>query len=303
MLIPEASTLSAAQCLEYCSNTLFTLEDQSSKVRKVRFSEWSCVVVGGPYKELDCDEEFQGEGEPATCRPPLITDSEIESKCQNDEQVLSLHSNEMYSIENVRFSVRTKEQDGPGAVGLTAFHLINKLVKQGTMKPCEVVQILRCCSKSIRTRQPCLNPARSDSCHSDSNAAVAHIQLSLYMRSLCIGVAARLAALRDRILAAGKAALPPSRAVMGPPFVPALDFLRRLVLDAAEPAAAAAAAEIAAAAAAEIVAKTTTATTNRPFERLVPLPTAAAADKADTDTPRKRRRDESETPAAPAHEC
>ena len=257
MLIPEAYTLSAAQCLEYCSNTLFTLEDQSSKVRKVRFSEWSCVVVGGPYKELDCDEEFQGEGEPATCRPPLITDSEIESKCQSDEQVLSLHSNEMYSIENVRFSVRTKEQDGPGAVGLTAFHLINKLVKQGTMKPCEVVQILRCCSKSIRTPAPGVHPrndgdpARSDSCHSDdSNAAVAHIHPPHYMRSLCIGVAARLAALRDRILAAGKAALPPSRAVMGPPFVPALDFLRRLVLDAVEPAAAAAAAEIAAAAAA-----------------------------------------------------
>ena len=66
------------------------------------------------------------------------------------------------------------------------------------------------------------------------------------MRAHCSAVAERLAVLRDRILAAGKAALPPSRAVMGPPFVPALDFLRRLVLDAAEPAAAAAAAEIAA---------------------------------------------------------
>jgi hypothetical protein len=52
-------------------------------------------------------------------------------------------------------------------------------------------------------------------------------------RSICRGVLLRLAALRDRIRAAGRAVLPPSRAVMGPPFVPALDFLRGLVLDAA----------------------------------------------------------------------
>ncbi len=49
----------------------------------------------------------------------------------------------------------------------------------------------------------------------------------------CGGVATRLAALRDRIRANGTAVLPPSRAAMGPPFVPALDYLRRLVLDAA----------------------------------------------------------------------
>ncbi len=63
---------------------------------------------------------------------------------------------------------------------------------------------------------------------------------------LCQEVELRLATLRGRICAAGKAKLPHSRAVMGPPFVPALDFLR----DAVRSLAVAAAAEAAAAAAA-----------------------------------------------------
>eukprot|EP00291_Cryptomonas_curvata_P007944 CAMPEP_0172181610 /NCGR_PEP_ID=MMETSP1050-20130122/17920_1 /TAXON_ID=233186 /ORGANISM="Cryptomonas curvata, Strain CCAP979/52" /LENGTH=114 /DNA_ID=CAMNT_0012854925 /DNA_START=379 /DNA_END=720 /DNA_ORIENTATION=- len=45
------------------------------------------------------------------------------------------------------------------------------------------------------------------------------------------GVLRRLAALRDRISAAGAAVLPPSCAAMGPPFLPALDFLSTLILD------------------------------------------------------------------------
>jgi hypothetical protein len=46
---------------------------------------------------------------------------------------------------------------------------------------------------------------------------------------LCQEIELRLAALRDRICTAGQAKLPHSRAVMGPPFVPALDFLRDAV--------------------------------------------------------------------------
>jgi hypothetical protein len=57
------------------------------------------------------------------------------------------------------------------------------------------------------------------------------------LRLLCAGILARLAALRERIQASGRAVLRPSNAIMGRPFVPALDFLRRVVSDVAAPAA------------------------------------------------------------------
>ena len=127
-------------------------------------------------------------------------------------------------------------------VAIATCKLVCRLVKQGTMRRSEVAEILFQESDS-ETSAFSLSQFDSTAYKFDIHE---RSRGQTEKRDICNGVAARLAALRDRILAAGKAALPPSRAVMGPPFVPALDFLRRLVLDAAEPAAAAAAAEIAA---------------------------------------------------------
>ena len=259
------------------------------KRRRVQFSNVStCITL-----PTDCSnnreniEDKKNESEPCNTEGKFLGIQNVENCDEPDH-----HETDEDRFATTCFAVWTKNHDGPSAAALATLSLIRALVKEGTMSPVTTRQILE---RSNACHLQCRASESSTESDSDVVSAAMRCLENRDMRAHCSAVAERLAVLRDRILAAGKAALPPSRAVMGPPFVPALDFLRRLVLDAVEPAAAAAAAEI--------VAKTTTATTNRHFERLVPLPTAASADKADTDTPRKRRRDECETPAAPAHQC
>ena len=121
-------------------------------------------------------------------------------------------------------------------ITFATFILIRKLVKQGTLKKENVVEILNSCSKCLLdsfNHRPSIRSNGSDSVSSAIDAAVSiGITFPPGNSTLCGGVAARLAALRDRIRASGSVVLPPSRAVMGPPFVPALEFLRGLVLDA-----------------------------------------------------------------------
>ena len=120
--------------------------------------------------------------------------------------------------------------------------IVCRLVKQTTICLFEVSEILQRLWKSL---QQCNHYSTTCSQHSSQtqpeayNTSIAPIpshpqsctQPGFY--ALCSGVAARLAALCDHIRLNGTAVLPPSRAVMGPPFVPALQFLRGLVLQAA----------------------------------------------------------------------
>ena len=123
-------------------------------------------------------------------------------------------------------------------ITFATYCLVRKLEKQGKIKKSEVAEILqRCCE-----RLPSRNLISSiDNAHClDSKtrtaaaAVAAHCRLQPGVSSLCGGVAARLASLRDRIKTSGSAILQPSTAIMGAPFIPALDFLRTLVLDVAK---------------------------------------------------------------------
>ncbi len=133
-----------------------------------------------------------------------------------------------------------KHHDNPDPVTWVTFVLVTKLVKQGTIDRKQVLEIILKTSARIGVdagasadagpgasrigpHEPACDAAaaRPDSHHHPDTGPI------------CRAVQLRLAALRDRIRAAGTAVLPPSRAVMGPPFVPALEFLRQLVVDAA----------------------------------------------------------------------
>ena len=134
------------------------------------------------------------------------------------------------------YFIRTKEGDGPSAVVFATVSLINALVKKGTMSVKEARQVLEQSCSCGSLKSICSDPPRrrSDASESDCDITAATIICSMQadIAALSIEVAGRLKALCDRIRSRGKASLPTSRAVMGPSFVPALDFLRSLILDA-----------------------------------------------------------------------
>ena len=101
------------------------------------------------------------------------------------------------------------------------------------MQKSDVLHILQRCVQVANVEADPSDDHVMSPCNSQEifgSPSSASSNLSLDIRLLSASVADRLSALRDRIRADGRATLPPSRAVMGPPFVPALDFLRRLVL-------------------------------------------------------------------------
>jgi hypothetical protein len=125
-----------------------------------------------------------------------------------------------------------------------------KLVKQGTMDQAQVIEILRSSSRICNASAP---PADTNTLRLETTSSAEEIGCKttesrrdsysdIDIRPICRSILLRLSVLRDRISAAGEAILPPSRAIMGPPFVHALDFLHSLVLSAAASSAAAGAA-------------------------------------------------------------
>jgi hypothetical protein len=126
-------------------------------------------------------------------------------------------------------------QDRPSPATWATFALIKKLVKQGTMDQTQVIQILRICSRIDKSSAAVDADAARSQCSlpGDVAPALRDFEHDTDIRSICRSVLLRLAVLRDRISEAGEAVLPPSCAIMGPPFVPALDFLHSLVLGAA----------------------------------------------------------------------
>jgi hypothetical protein len=147
-------------------------------------------------------------------------------------------------INPQQFPIRTKLLDGSGSVTLATYTLVCMMVKQGTIEHTQVIDIVLHFTSSMAPpflRQP---TSRTVSKASDLVEAeglscnLSDIQLHEH-RLLCAGIQSRLAALRERILASGKAVLRPSNAIMGPPFAPALDFLRNVVREVSASAAAA----------------------------------------------------------------
>jgi hypothetical protein len=129
--------------------------------------------------------------------------------------------------------IRTKEVDGPGPTTLTTHTLVTMLVKRGTLTLEDIEEYFRTHSQMHFCPAHGPQPEADDHDHSvPASPRPSDSPSNVVDQHLCICVAARLAALRDRIRANGTAVLPPSRAAMGPPFVPALDYLRGLVLDA-----------------------------------------------------------------------
>ena len=126
---------------------------------------------------------------------------------------------QVYLMTECHQHLETMQQDWLDPAAFASYYpfayatycLVCQLVKQGKMSQVDVDQIVARCCQANTCAHPSVRPGT---------------------RPLCAGVAARLAALRDRIRATGTALLPPSRAVLGPPFIPALDLLRSLVLDA-----------------------------------------------------------------------
>ncbi len=124
---------------------------------------------------------------------------------------------------------------------LATYTLICMMVKHGTIEQKQVIDIVRHYSSSPSTPfcdstpTPAPHEKSKMAEHTEANGSRGSLpHLGLYEnRLLYAGIQSRLAALRDRIHASGKAVLRPSNAIMGPPFAPALAFLRGVVRDVA----------------------------------------------------------------------
>jgi hypothetical protein len=150
--------------------------------------------------------------------------------------------------------VRTKPSDGPSPALFATQSLISKLVRKGTLDISEIAEVLSQTARSGKDdaetpaaaaaspadpeprppadeSEPICVAAEYDAAAASAAAAAeeARAEEARVNVLVCQEVELRLAALRDRIRAAGTAKLPHSRAAMGPPFVPALDFLRHAV--------------------------------------------------------------------------
>lgn len=135
--------------------------------------------------------------------------------------------------------------NGPGPVTMATYYLICKLVEKGTIDKREVLDILKIVSnkKDLLFETNTTNSSVNVNMASKESADL----VSNLDADLSSSVLERLEMFGSRIRAAGKATLVPSRAVMGPPFAPALDFLRGVVRDAVirDPEPSATAAEVA----------------------------------------------------------
>ena len=116
---------------------------------------------------------------------------------------------------------------GPGPITMATYLLVCKLVEKGTIEKRDAVHIL----DMVSTKRDPLFESNTNKTllivgdnHSTSTIRVD--------AALCSGVLDRLEMFSNRIRSSGKAILPPSKAVMGPPFAPALDFLREVIREA-----------------------------------------------------------------------
>ena len=136
-----------------------------------------------------------------------------------------------------QFPIRTKLVDGSGSVTLASYTLICMVVKQGTIERKQVIDIIHhfslstadpFCEKAPTPPQALESKTSKHLGIEGSGCISPHTELH-EIRLLCAGILSRLATLRERIHAYGKAVLRPSNAIMGPPFAPALDYLQGLV--------------------------------------------------------------------------
>jgi hypothetical protein len=232
------------------------------KKRRVHFSDISTFKLIPDEITSDCQESDQ-----STCGANTIqAESQAcpaEVRVQDDFAALSQDELPKLVDSDFRFSsiceklsplkinpqqlpIRTKLLDGSGSVTLATYTLVCMMVKQRTIEHKQVIDIVLHFSSSMAApflRQP-TSPLRTVSKASDlveaegSSCNLSDIKLRDH-RLLCAGIQSRLATLRERIHASGKAVLRPSNAIMGPPFAPALDFLRDVVREVSASAAAA----------------------------------------------------------------
>jgi hypothetical protein len=112
------------------------------------------------------------------------------------------------------------------------------LVKQGAVEYKQVNDIVHRFSSPSAASPFCESASlphetstKSDPAEAGGSArSLQHLELHEH-RLLCAGIQSRLASLRERINASGKAVLRPSSAIMDQSFAPALDYLRGVVRD------------------------------------------------------------------------
>ena len=178
---------------------------------------------------LLCSEDGNSCGESIDSHPSKRRRAEAEGSMSPSTNEIQA---ENCSKKDADTYMNANDSEGPGLVTLGTYSLVCKLVECGTIDRCQVTGILdellrsRKASKGNTSSSKPLNVQPSPSSTEPFSDAERHVQAEIYA-----GIQARLDALSQRIRTSGRASLPPSKAVMGPPFAPALDFLRGILRD------------------------------------------------------------------------
>lgn len=207
----------------------YDLDCTSSKRRRVQISTTSVCKVfhcQDPEICIDCQKDVSSSAHNYRETDPIDNNHACLARFHEDNESTYHEKKDFFYL------TKTKEQDGPGSVIIATVQLVNKLVKQGTMTIQETRHLLEkscCCGMDADDfSRRCVNSSESDC---DVIAAIVLCGMQADISALSHDVASRLASLHERIRRCGKAVLPTSKAVMGPAFLPALEYLRGLVLE------------------------------------------------------------------------
>eukprot|EP00291_Cryptomonas_curvata_P002329 CAMPEP_0172203482 /NCGR_PEP_ID=MMETSP1050-20130122/31314_1 /TAXON_ID=233186 /ORGANISM="Cryptomonas curvata, Strain CCAP979/52" /LENGTH=339 /DNA_ID=CAMNT_0012881713 /DNA_START=302 /DNA_END=1321 /DNA_ORIENTATION=+ len=187
----------------------------------------SCSITESRARDLNVSTQLE--------QTTIFPERTNASTTHDDPKAHALSDQRSMREFDARIFFRTEHRDRPSPATWATFALIQKLVKQGTMDHAQAFEIIRRCPRigapvhADVTHHDAPRPSREFVCA--KAAAYCGSDHDPGIRPICCGVLLRLESLIDCISTTGAAILPPSCAAMGPPFLPALDFLSTLILD------------------------------------------------------------------------
>jgi hypothetical protein len=247
---PESKTYPAKR--QYCCDYEERVKPPK-KAKCVKFSELSSCRVANAFEKSDEEpqiHEFESTDQKHLIpSPPLDDDTKQKpgfkepSAAETSPKTVDA-SLQFPTVDSVRMTTTpdpiqamthlgtetfpTKLTDGPSLVTLTTHNLITRLLKQGKISKREVLETLQCPPPPLPapTAGGAENslPSPPGETAPQPKAADAAVRC-LLDPALCAQVHQRLQLLRDRLATSGRAPLLPSTSIMGPPFLPALQFL------------------------------------------------------------------------------
>lgn len=189
-------------------SSTFARSGPPSKKRCVRFSDFSeCKEFPADAPEVESCLECSN----STAASTRVTQNDSEAL---DKDACIEKDSEIFEQEKAEeIMIPTKVEDGPSLATTASEKLIVTLVKQGRISKAQVLETIQFCSSPELTKSDIIIPLEP---------------------TILKAVQAHLEKLRDRIATRGRASMLPSTSVMGPAFIPALDFLKMTIKEVLE---------------------------------------------------------------------